>query len=228
MRVDGIEQAGVLDQQQRALVAERQRGADRDAFVLLAHAHQAEALVLGERPQHALARGDVGHRDDELDAARRYRVDDLLAFYGPRLAHAGQRYRSLGAGTTWLSFMAATARLSSRPLHGSPRMPDGTDLFEIIHSTRAMRRLKPDPVPDALMRRSSRPGTAPPNGGNTQRWRFLVVKDPAIKKAVQVWYKKAFDEVVGPHYAGRAAARRRPRALPAPARRRGISDRALP
>jgi nitroreductase len=28
-----------------------------------------------------------------------------------------------------------------------------------------------------------------------------VVKDPAIKKAVQVWYKKAFDEVVGPRYA---------------------------
>jgi nitroreductase len=26
------------------------------------------------------------------------------------------------------------------------------------------------------------------------------VKDPAIKKAVQVWYKKAFDEVVGPRY----------------------------
>ena len=28
-----------------------------------------------------------------------------------------------------------------------------------------------------------------------------MVKDPAIKKAVQVWYKKAFDEVVGPRYA---------------------------
>ena len=28
--------------------------------------------------------------------------------------------------------------------------PQGTELFEIIHSTRAMRRLKPDPVPDDL------------------------------------------------------------------------------
>ena len=30
-------------------------------------------------------------------------------------------------------------------------MPEGTEVFEIIHSTRAMRRLKPDPVPDELI-----------------------------------------------------------------------------
>ena len=32
----------------------------------------------------------------------------------------------------------------------------------------------------------------------------MVIKDPAIKKAVQVWYKKAFEEVVGPRYASSA------------------------
>jgi nitroreductase len=76
-----------------------------------------------------------------------------------------------------------------------------SDLFEIIGSTRSMRRLKPDPVPDELIRKILQAGAAAANGGNTQKWRFLVVKDPAIKKAVQVWYKKAFDEVVGPRYA---------------------------
>ena len=75
-----------------------------------------------------------------------------------------------------------------------------SDLFEIIGSTRSMRRLKPDPVPDELIRKILQAGAAAANGGNTQKWRFLVVKDPAIKKAVQVWYKKAFDEVVGPRY----------------------------
>ena len=30
------------------------------------------------------------------------------------------------------------------------------------------------------------------------------IKDPAIKQAVQVWYKKAFDEVIGPRYASSA------------------------
>ena len=79
-------------------------------------------------------------------------------------------------------------------------MPDTTDVFEIIRTTRAMRRLKPDPVPDALIRTIIQAGVCAPNGGNTQRWRFLVVKDQAIKKKVQVWYKKAFDEVVGPRY----------------------------
>ncbi len=79
-------------------------------------------------------------------------------------------------------------------------MPDDTELFEIIHSTRAMRRLKPDPVPDALIRKILEAGVCAPNGGNTQRWRFLVVKDPAIKRAVQVYYKRALDEVIGPRY----------------------------
>ena len=80
-------------------------------------------------------------------------------------------------------------------------MSEPTDVFEIIHGTRSMRRLKPDPVPDELVRKILEAGAAAANGGNLQRWRFLVVKDPAVKKAVQVWYKKAFDEVVGPRYA---------------------------
>ena len=78
------------------------------------------------------------------------------------------------------------------------------DVFEIIGTTRSMRRLKPDPVPDDLIKKILLAGTAAANGGNNQTWRFLVVKDPAIKKAVQVWYKKAFDEVVGPRYATQA------------------------
>lgn len=75
------------------------------------------------------------------------------------------------------------------------------DVFDIIQTTRAMRRLKPDPVPDDLIRKILEAGVCAANGGNYQRWRFLVVKDQATKKAVQVWYKKAFDEVVGPRYA---------------------------
>ena len=74
------------------------------------------------------------------------------------------------------------------------------DVFETIQSTRAMRRLKPDPVPDELIRKILQAGVCAANGGNTQRWRFLVIKDPTIKKRVQVFYKRAFDEVVGPRY----------------------------
>ena len=79
-------------------------------------------------------------------------------------------------------------------------MADTNELFEIMHTTRAMRRLKPDPVPDALIRKILEAGICAPNGGNTQRWRFLVIKDQAIKRQVQQYYKRAFDEVVGPRY----------------------------
>jgi len=53
---------------------------------------------------------------------------------------------------------------------------DMPDLFEIIETTRAMRRLKPDPVPDELIAKILRAGVCAPNGGNSQGWRFLVVK----------------------------------------------------
>ena len=79
-------------------------------------------------------------------------------------------------------------------------MPDNADLFEIMSTTRAMRRLKPDPVPDELIRKILQAGLSAANGGNRQSWRFLVIKDPAIKKAVQRLYQRAFDEVVGPRY----------------------------
>ena len=74
------------------------------------------------------------------------------------------------------------------------------DLFETMETCRAMRRLKPDPVPDALISKILQAGTCAPNGGNIQKWRFLVIKDVKIKQAVQVWYKKAFDEWIGPRY----------------------------
>ncbi|MGE0416146.1 MAG: nitroreductase family protein [Acetobacteraceae bacterium] len=83
-------------------------------------------------------------------------------------------------------------------------MADSNDVFEIMGSTRSMRRLKPDPVPDEMIVKILQAGTSAANGGNNQKWRFLVIKDVAIKKAVQVWYKKAFDEWIGPRYASSA------------------------
>jgi hypothetical protein len=37
-----------------------------------------------------------------------------------------------------------------------------------------------------------------------RNWRFLVVKDPEIKKKVQVSYMRLYDETVGPRYASSA------------------------
>jgi nitroreductase len=85
-----------------------------------------------------------------------------------------------------------------------PAMPDATlntaDLFEIIKTTRSMRRLKPDPVPNELIRKILEAGVCAPSGGNMQRWRFLVIRDRKIKETVGALYKRAWDEQVAPRY----------------------------
>src|SRR5881409_711866 len=74
------------------------------------------------------------------------------------------------------------------------------DLFEIISTTRSMRRLKKDPVPDALIRQILEAGICAPSGGNMQRWRFLVIRDPQVKAAVAAYYRRAWEEYVAPGY----------------------------
>ena len=74
------------------------------------------------------------------------------------------------------------------------------DIFEVMSTMRSMRRLKPDPVPNELIAKILHAGTCAPSGGNAQKWRFLVLKDRRIKDAVTVWYKKAYDEIIGPRY----------------------------
>jgi nitroreductase len=66
-----------------------------------------------------------------------------------------------------------------------------SDLFEVIRTTRSMRRLKPDPVPNDLIRQILEAGVCAPSGRNMQRWRFLVIRE---------YYKRAWDEQVGPRY----------------------------
>src|SRR5438477_2683400 len=77
---------------------------------------------------------------------------------------------------------------------------NSTDMFEIILTTRSMRRLKPDPVPNDLIRKILEAGVCAPSGGNVQRWRFLVIRDATIKQTVGAYYKRAWDEVVAPRY----------------------------
>src|SRR5260370_21480355 len=70
------------------------------------------------------------------------------------------------------------------------------DLFEIIESCRAMRRLKPDPVPDEMIAKILRAGSCAPNGGNTQKWRFLVIKKPQNQQAGEGRCKKSLSRAV--------------------------------
>jgi len=74
-------------------------------------------------------------------------------------------------------------------MYGHPEF----DLYEAIYTTRAMRRLRPDPVPPELIVKVIEAATMGPSGGNRQPWKFIVVRDPAIKAFVAERYKKAWD-----------------------------------
>ena len=65
-----------------------------------------------------------------------------------------------------------------------PSENHSADLFEIIRTTRSMRRLKPDAVPNDVIRKILEAGVCAPSGGNMQRWRFLVVRDRKVKETV--------------------------------------------
>ena len=57
----------------------------------------------------------------------------------------------------------------------------GIDLFEAMSTLRSVRRLRPDPIPDDVLKKLLTAATWAPNGGNRQGWRFIVVQAPAAK-----------------------------------------------
>jgi nitroreductase len=64
------------------------------------------------------------------------------------------------------------------------------ELYEAMRTLRAVRRLRPDPIPDDVLRRVLEAATWAPTGGNRQAWRVIVVKDPARKQRLGELYKK--------------------------------------
>lgn len=57
-------------------------------------------------------------------------------------------------------------------------------LEDVMRHQRAVRRYKPDPVPDELMRHLLDLAIRAPSGTNQQRWQFIVVKDPEVKARI--------------------------------------------
>jgi nitroreductase len=66
-------------------------------------------------------------------------------------------------------------------------------LLEGIRTTRAIRRLRPDPVPFELIRKVCEAGTFAPSGGNRQPWYFIAVTDRERRAFIAERYRKAFE-----------------------------------
>jgi nitroreductase len=72
------------------------------------------------------------------------------------------------------------------------RIGEDIPLLEGIRTTRAIRRLRPDPVPHALIRKVCEAGTFAPSGGNRQPWYFVAVTDATRRAYIGERYRKAF------------------------------------
>jgi nitroreductase len=68
-------------------------------------------------------------------------------------------------------------------------------LFEALYTARALRRLKPDPVPEDLITRVLDAAIQAPSGGNAQNWAFIVVRDAEKRRQLGEVYRRASDEV---------------------------------
>ena len=77
-------------------------------------------------------------------------------------------------------------------------MPKGMDLFEAIHTQRAIRAFKPDPISDDLITTLLQAAVKAPTGGVIQDWRFIVIRDLETKSKIADIYRAGPDFVIRP------------------------------
>ena len=76
------------------------------------------------------------------------------------------------------------------------------DVYEALYTTRAMRRVSEDPIPDDILKQMVDAGIRAPSGSNRQGWKFIVVTDPEIRNQLGDLYREAWDFYVKEFYGG--------------------------
>jgi nitroreductase len=97
-------------------------------------------------------------------------------------------------------------------------VPAELGLYEAMSTLRAVRRLKPDPIPDAVLRRVVQAAAWAPTGGNVQPWRVLLVSDAGLRRGLGDLYREPW---------ARYAAMSRKAIEALPAERRAATERTL-
>jgi len=91
-------------------------------------------------------------------------------------------------------------------------------LYEAMSTLRAVRRLKPNPIPNAVLRRVVQAAAWAPTGGNVQPWRVLLVTDAELRRGLGELYREPW---------ARYAAMSRKAIEALPAERRAVTERTL-
>ena len=66
--------------------------------------------------------------------------------------------------------------------------------YDFLSTQRAVRRLRPDPIPDEVLARVMDAARYAPSGGNRQGWRFVMVTDADKKKRLGELYAPVWEE----------------------------------
>jgi nitroreductase len=80
------------------------------------------------------------------------------------------------------------------------------ELHEALYTTRAMRRVRADPIPRDVQARILDAAIRAPSGGNAQNWRFLLVDDPALRAQLAPIYADCLSRLWTTIYTERVAA----------------------
>ena len=69
------------------------------------------------------------------------------------------------------------------------------DVYEALYTTRAMRRVKPDPIPTEVQQRILDAAIRAPSGGNSQGWRFMLVDDRDVMDRLGPLYRGCLEKL---------------------------------
>jgi nitroreductase len=72
-------------------------------------------------------------------------------------------------------------------------------IYEAMSTLRAVRRLKPDPIPAEVLERVLEAATWAPTGGNRQPWRMIAVEAPEPKARLGELYRKGWQQYAAYH-----------------------------
>jgi nitroreductase len=66
------------------------------------------------------------------------------------------------------------------------------DVYEAMRTARALRRYRDEPVADDVLRRCIEAATWAPSGGNSQPWRFVILRSPEVRDLLGRTYREAW------------------------------------
>ena len=78
-------------------------------------------------------------------------------------------------------------------------MSDEMGIFEAMYNCRAMRRLDTKPVPEELLVKLIDAANQAPSGSNAQNARWIVVRNPDVKRELADLNRKGVEAYVGPN-----------------------------